>query len=519
MKGLPASRHFIGEVLLGSASILQHGLLSWETSFSQQFHVSPAGDIAMKKLRILCCSLLSLFVAADCRTALSAVLPTVSVQATDPSGAEAGRETGTFTVSRSGTAVTQALTLGYTLSGTAANATDYDRLTGTVTIPAGQSSAAITVRPIDDTVAEPNEVVTLTISNSAAYTVSRATATVTIIDNDCLVNVTATDPSASESMRDPAVFTLTRTGSAVGALTVAYTVSGTATNYTDYAGLTGKATFVAGQSSATVVVTPVDDSIVDPDETVVLTVIAQTEYRTGSSSSATARIADNDVKKTISPVLMVIANTDFYYREYSETRAELVKAGVPVAVAAAQRAQCVPHPGSGQGADGGVVMPDLDLANANAANYSAIVFVGGWGASSYQYAFTGTYQNGNYNGTVAVRTRVNQLINDFQSQGKYVTAICHGVSVLAWARVNGKSPIAGRNVAGYHGAAPTSSIAAATTSEWHIQQNGATMFGSGAIGNPATVADDVYVDGKLITAENYDTASRFGQVIAQQLLK
>lgn len=472
----------------------------------------------MKDLRILCCSFLTLLITIDCRTALSAILPSIAIQATDPSGAEAGRDPAVITVSRSGAAVTQALTVGYTVSGTAVNASDYDRLTGMVTIPAGKSSASITVRPIDDIAAETNEVVTLTISKSSAYSVSRAAATVTIIDNDCLVNITVTDASASETMRDPAVFTLTRTGPTAGALTVAYTVSGTATNSTDYAGLTGNATFIAGQSSTTVVVTPVDDTIVDPDETVVLTVIAQTAYRAGSSPSATARIADNDVKKSISPVLMVIANTDFYYREYSETRAELVKAGIPVTVAAAQRTQCVPHAGSGQGADGGVVMPDLDLASANAANYSAIVFVGGWGASSYQYAFNGTYQNGSYNGTLAVRNKANQLITDFQSQGKFVTAICHGVSVLAWARVNGKSPIAGRSVAGYHGAAPASSIAAATTSEWHVQQNGATMFGSGTLGNPGTVADDVYIDRKTITAENYDTATRFGQVLAQRLL-
>ena len=35
---------------------------------------------------------------------------------------------------------------------------------------------------------------------------------------------------------------------------------------------------------------------------------------------------------------------------------------------------------------------------------AAIVFVGGWGASQYQYAFTGTYTNAAYNGTVAIRS-------------------------------------------------------------------------------------------------------------------
>ena len=35
--------------------------------------------------------------------------------------------------------------------------------------------------------------------------------------------------------------------------------------------------------------------------------------------------------------------------------------------------------------------PDLPLSAVNAADYSAIVFVGGWGSSQYQYGFAGTY--------------------------------------------------------------------------------------------------------------------------------
>ena len=35
-----------------------------------------------------------------------------------------------------------------------------------------------------------------------------------------------------------------------------------------------------------------------------------------------------------------------------------------------------------------VVFADLALAQVNSGNYSAIVFVGGWGASMYQYAYS-----------------------------------------------------------------------------------------------------------------------------------
>lgn len=38
---------------------------------------------------------------------------------------------------------------------------------------------------------------------------------------------------------------------------------------------------------------------------------------------------------------------------------------------------------------------------------------------------------------------------------------------------------------------------------------------SGSVGNPMTTSDDLWVDGKIITAENHDSAARFAEVIAQ----
>ena len=80
------------------------------------------------------------------------------------------------------------------------------------------------------------------------------------------------------------------------------------------------------------------------------------------------------------------------------------------------------------------------------ADYSAIVFVGGWGSSMYQYAFPATIANNRYDGNAATKAIVNDLIGDFLAQDKYVTAICHGVTVLAWARVDGASPLDGKTV-------------------------------------------------------------------------
>ncbi len=222
----------------------------------------------------------------------------------------------------------------------------------------------------------------------------------------------------------------------------------------------------------------------------------------------------------ILPVLMVIANQDFYYQEYNDTRISLVAAGLDVVVAATEVNLSTPHWNSGQGEDGGYVMPDIALVDASAEDYSAIVFVGGWGSSQYQYAYEGTYGNANYNGDPETKTIVNELINDFWGQGKYVTAICHAVNVLAYARVEGDPFLEGVTVSGYAGNAPDEIIDGGyiqNTSRHHLESNGAIMVESGSVGDPTTVADDVIVEGKIITAENYDTAAYFGQVVAQHI--
>jgi hypothetical protein len=111
-------------------------------------------------------------------------LPTVMIVATDANAAEANRDPGVFTITRTG-ATTNPLTVNFGISGTATNGTDYDSLTGSVTISAGQTTATVTVRPIDDTLVEGNETAVLTLSSNANYTIgTQNSSTVTIADND-----------------------------------------------------------------------------------------------------------------------------------------------------------------------------------------------------------------------------------------------------------------------------------------------------------------------------------------------
>jgi len=223
----------------------------------------------------------------------------LTVVASDASASEGGANPGTFTISRSGS-TTSSLTVRYSVGGTALNGNDYATLSGSVAIPAGSSTATLTVSPVDDSSVEGNETIVLTLSADAAYTVgSPSSATVTIADNDQsstqpTVTVAASDSSASESAGNPGTFTFSRTGSTAASLTVRYSIGGTAANGPDYDALSGSLSIPAGSSSASVTVSPVNDTAVEGSETVVLTLSADAAYVVGSPNSATATIADND---------------------------------------------------------------------------------------------------------------------------------------------------------------------------------------------------------------------------------
>ncbi|WP_144058857.1 DJ-1/PfpI family protein [Rhodopirellula sp. SWK7] len=218
-------------------------------------------------------------------------------------------------------------------------------------------------------------------------------------------------------------------------------------------------------------------------------------------------------------VLLVIANQDFFYREYFEPRRELERAGITVDVAAGRKTTCRPHDNSGQQGSGNV-MPDLAIADADASDYDAIMFSGGWGSSMYQYAFQGSYSNRTYNGDPQTKAAVNRLLNDFIEQDKFVGALCHGVSVLAWARVNGRSLLQGKRVVASPRQSPSGTYNGRRDqplSRWNAQINGAQLSPARSIGNPRTSADDVMIDGKILTGEDDNSATLFGATLAKYL--
>ena len=116
--------------------------------------------------------------------------------------------------------------------------------------------------------------------------------------------------SVTEDGTTNLVYTFTRTGVTTDALTVNYTVSGTATNGTDYASIPTSVTFAANSPTATVTVDPTADTIVESNETVILTLAAGTGYKVGTTTPVTGTITNDDFSKLSINNITVVEGKD-----------------------------------------------------------------------------------------------------------------------------------------------------------------------------------------------------------------
>ena len=193
--------------------------------------------------------------AALCRPRRRSVLPVVAAVADVPTAAESGQEPGEFTVSREDSGGTGDLvvpyaltetTANYTLTSTAPIETDYQHLTGQVTIPAGQTEATIVVNPLDTGTVGNDTSVNLAIGNSAAYVTDGdyANATVTIHENDL--------PTVKLTVASDAFTISVENNVDHGELVIPYTLSGTAANGNDYGILPGDVVLPATAMSVSI---------------------------------------------------------------------------------------------------------------------------------------------------------------------------------------------------------------------------------------------------------------------------
>ena len=264
--------------------------------------ITPTDDVifeAAETVIITLGSSLNYLVDANNKTATATIAddePTVSITANDPDATEAGLTPGQFTVALSH-AVNQDVKVFYTVTGTAGNNVDYTTITNFVTIAAGQTSVVINVTPKQDATKENAETVIVTLAANAAYGIDNdaKTATVTLADDEPTVSIAATDATASEEGLETGQFTVTLSNAVSQDVKVFFSIGGTAAHGIDINTITTSVTIPAGQTSATVTVTPRQDTVVENSETVVATLVAQSTYRVDANNkAATVTLADNE---------------------------------------------------------------------------------------------------------------------------------------------------------------------------------------------------------------------------------
>ena len=194
----------------------------------------------------------------------------------------------------------QDITVDYVVTGTATGSgTDYTLANGTLTIGAGVTSETITISGIfDDAADEADETVIITLSNPSNATLGgNSVHTYTITDNDDApeVGFNANSSSETESVSS-AGLTVDLSAASSQNVTVDYTVTGTATGSgTDYTLADGSLTISAGATSGLITIAGIiDDSLDEPNETIIVTLSNPSNATLGSNSVHTYTIRDED---------------------------------------------------------------------------------------------------------------------------------------------------------------------------------------------------------------------------------
>lgn len=158
------------------------------------------------------------------------------------------------------------------------------------------------------------------------------------------MSISATDASASETGPDTGTWTITRAGDTAPAVTVFFSMSGSATETNDYSvSPAGSVSFAAGETSKTITLTPEDDSVYDePDETATLTLTANPAYGIITAQDSIT-IADNDVadlkiliigssRDSTDDGLITSGNSDAFTATSIESELENILAGAGLGV-------------------------------------------------------------------------------------------------------------------------------------------------------------------------------------------
>src|SRR5438128_1256628 len=222
--------------------------------------------------------------------------PSLSINNVTVTEGNSGTTNANFTVTLSA-ASGRTVTVNYaTADGTATAPADYAAIpTTTLTFNPGQTTKTITVPVNGDIVDESDEAFTVNLFNPTNATLSSATGTGTIIDDDGPPTVTLS-LSGSPMTEAGGVATVTATLGWPSAQTVTVNLafSGTATLTNDYTASGTSIVIPPGSTTGSITLTAVQDSIDEVDETIVVDISTVTNGIESGTQQVTATIIDDD---------------------------------------------------------------------------------------------------------------------------------------------------------------------------------------------------------------------------------
>ncbi len=224
-------------------------------------------------------------------------LPTVRIQDVIVTEGNSGAVAAVFTVTLSA-ASNQNVTVAYgTGDDAAAAGSDYQAVSGTLTILAGETMGMISVPVNGDRIVEASETFFLNLASPTNATISHGQGVGTILDNEPRISIS--DVSKSEGRRgQKTLFTFTVTLSAAydQSITMSYaTVNGTAkTSDGDYIAKAGTITFAPGETTKTIGIEVNGDSRKEVNETFYLDLFGNSSNSSFTKKRGIGTILNDD---------------------------------------------------------------------------------------------------------------------------------------------------------------------------------------------------------------------------------
>jgi hypothetical protein len=211
---------------------------------------------------------------------------------------------GEFTFTRTGSTASP-LTVFYVISGTATRGADYNTnsigagTTNSITLDAGVASTNIPIIVINDASGEATETVNFTLLASSNYvSANNVTQTVFIDDDGDLPSLSVANiGSGSYELLAgrPAKFRLTMPVANGVDVTASISLSGTAVSGVDYSNPSSfSVTLLAGVTSTNFTVTPIDNSTIAADKTIIASIVTNIAYGIGTTN-ATNTLRNDDL--------------------------------------------------------------------------------------------------------------------------------------------------------------------------------------------------------------------------------